>query len=471
MSDETSEKTATSAITPPQRPAPTPVPPNFPYSHALPSEQATILAQHSPEDARSRSNHTRSTRQILLNFTASAPETLTPEERQRRNDWDQRRMRAVERVERLADPPTRSRISHLFRKGVGSGKLKTHMEPSDIEAREACRFWFQEKSAVEVQITDFGETSASRQVIKLGDLDQCGFLFPQEKLVEILIEEDLESKPSNVVVRWIHVPIGFGLLQSTIEDMFRFTGSADTGHKFIKGSPLPSWPYSEVVMLTFFNFKRHIDKMNAFRVLSDMEVLENGTGGDPLHGFSARQKADLKWRANHVGETINFWNMVRADLPNPLSEKFLGQGSNQNERGALPTSNDLQALADHPSYNNSLLMTSRLRCFQRSDGYMLSFANQTGVDYLGKPFQEWLDLPEGSLANPDTSCLAHVAECFRDSGVSRWHRKTAEWLVIYVLTEAAITPHGFRQGMTSVPLLTAYQELARDLVSVELKPR
>ena len=276
---------------------------------------------------------------------------------------------------------------------------------------------------------------------------------------------DLENKPSDVVVRWIHVPLGKGLLQSTIEDMFRFTGSADAGYKFSKGSADPSWPYPEVNMLTFVNFARYIDKMNAFRVLSDMDVLVNGTGGDPLHGFSKRQKDDLNWRAGHLGIPISYWDMVRADLPNPLGEKFLGQASNQNDRGALPTHNDGQALADHPSYENSLLMTSLVRTFQRSDGYMLSFADQSGVDYLGKPFREWLDLPDACMENPDTSCLAHVAECFLDSGVSRWHRKTVEWLIVYILTEAAVTPHNIRQGRNSISLLTAYQDLAKQLVS------
>ena len=170
MADD-SEKTASS--TPQQRPPVTPNPTNFPYSHYLPSEQAARLAQESPKEARSRSNHARSTRHILVRFTASAPEQLTPEERQRRHDWDRRRRRALDQLERLADPPTRSRLSHLLRRGVGSGKLKTRMEPLDIEAREACQFWFQEKSAVKVHITDFKETSAHRREIKLGELDQC----------------------------------------------------------------------------------------------------------------------------------------------------------------------------------------------------------------------------------------------------------------------------------------------------------
>ena len=98
-------------------------------------------------------------------------------------------------------------------------------------------------------------------------------------------------------------------------------------------------------------------------------------------------------------------------------------------------------------------------------GFVLTFSNQTGVDYLGQPFRDWLEQPDQFMADSDVSVLAHTAENFVASGTSRWHYPTVEWLVVYILTEAAVVPHNIRQGRNSTSLLTAYQDLARELVS------
>ena len=101
-------------------------------------------------------------------------------------------------------------------------------------------------------------------------------------------------------------------------------------------------------------------------------------------------------------------------------------------------------------------------------GFVLTFSNQTGVDYLGQPFRDWLEQPDQFMADSDVSVLAHTAENFVASGTSRWHYPTVEWLVVYILTEAAVVPHNIRQGRNSTSLLTAYQDLARELVSPPL---
>ena len=95
----------------------------------------------------------------------------------------------------------------------------------------------------------------------------------------------------------------------------------------------------------------------------------------------------------------------------------------------------------------------------------MTFSNTTGIDYLGKPFREWLDQPDQFMHDSEVSILAHVAENFTASGTSRWHYPTVEWLIVYLMTEAATVPHNIRQGRNSISLLTAYQDIARELVS------
>ena len=68
------------------------------------------------------------------------------------------------------------------------------------------------------------------------------------------------------------------------------------------------------------------------------------------------------------------------------------------------------------------------------------------------------------------SVLAHIAENFVAGGTSRWHYPTVEWLVVYILTEAAVVPHNIRQGRNSTSLLTAYQDIARELKGRQKRP-
>src|SRR5204863_8644144 len=95
--------------------------------------------------------------------------------------------------------------------------------------------------------------------------------------------------------------------------------------------------------------------------------------------------------------------------------------------------------------------------------FLLTFSPQPGVDYLGQNFQNWLNKPNDLMWDPDASYLAHTAETFLDSGTRRWHRKTVEWLMVYLMTEAVGTPHNIRQARRSITLLNGYHEVAQDL--------
>ena len=126
-------------------------------------------------------------------------------------------------------------------------------------------------------------------------------------------------------------------------------------------------------MLNFVNHSRYIEKMDALRLLSKQEILRDGPStGSPesgaLDGLSERQIKDVVWRSGFVGLPVDFWNITRSALPNPLPERFLGQASLTNLRGPLPTKNDRQAICDHPHFQNSMLMSSQLRAFHRDDG-------------------------------------------------------------------------------------------------------
>ncbi|CAI4215690.1 unnamed protein product [Parascedosporium putredinis] len=372
------------------------------YTRPLPSEEATALAEQPVNEARRRSNNTRSTRHILLHFSGSVPRHTSPEEKERPEEEDGDRGHG-----KGSGPGKRSRISHFWRVTTHSEKLRMHYEPEDCDARDACNFWFPQPASVSIHICDFKREGGSRYTSKLGNIEKSG--------------PEINTDPS--------FRVEAGRCRRALDRPNRQT--------LLRGSLDPAWNYPELTMLTFVNHTRFVEKMDAFRFLSNLDVLANGVGDDPLQGLTRRQQNDVKWRAKHVGKLIDFWDIVRADFPNLLSERFLGQPSNTNVKGPLPTDNDKQALSDHDQFLNALLMTCQLRAFHRSDGYLLTFSNSTGVDYLGKPFREWLDQPDQFMHDSEISILAHVAENFIASGTSRWHYPTVEWLIVYLMTEAA----------------------------------
>lgn len=143
------------------------------YTRPLPSEEATALAEQPVNEARRRSNNTRSTRHILLHFSGSVPRHTSPEEKERRAEWERKRKTAIEAMERAADPGKRSRISHFWRVTTHSEKLRMHYEPEDCDARDACNFWFPQPASVPIHICDFKREGGSRYTSKLGNIEKC----------------------------------------------------------------------------------------------------------------------------------------------------------------------------------------------------------------------------------------------------------------------------------------------------------
>lgn len=67
--------------------------------------------------------------------------------------------------------------------------------------------------------------------------------------------------------------------------------------------------------------------------------------------------------------------------------------------------------------------------------------------------------------------FGHTFEAFLDSGTSAWGRRTAEWFIIYLFTEAAVTPHNIRHGCNAVSFLQGFAAISKELVSRIPLPR
>ena len=99
-------------------------------------------------------------------------------------------------------------------------------------------------------------------------------------------------------------------------------------------------------------------------------------------------------------------------------------------------------------------------------GYLLVLSPSRGIDYLDKHLPSLLnESAYGHMHNPDASAIALIFQEFSTSGVDNWHRKTTEWLLVYIITEIICTPNNLRHGYSVPSLLDAYESIVHELVS------
>ncbi|KAI1123826.1 hypothetical protein F5Y10DRAFT_269667 [Nemania abortiva] len=303
---------------------------------------------------------------------------------------------------------------------------------------------------IDIHVCDFSADKARASTRRMKDFEQI-----------------CRQKPDDVSLRWIHVPIGLGMFQSTLEDIFLHCDPQDVErpNTFVR-SGLPRWPYPEVNMMTFINRQDHQDRLEAVRKLSAMPKFNTPSPDD---GLCDTVKKDLKWRSKILDKKLGFWDMVNADFPTPVSEKIcLRQDIGPLSGRATSMDFGKQALSKHEQFAKASLVLSKLRAFNRADGFLLTFANTSGIDYLTKDFESLIDSPGyDMLYHHDASVIAHAMHAFQHSGTRRWdctcNENAAVWLIVYLFTEAAVTPHNIRGGRSAVEILDAYMEVMQSL--------
>lgn len=68
------------------------------------------------------------------------------------------------------------------------------------------------------------------------------------------------------------------------------------------------------------------------------------------------------------------------------------------------------------------------------------------------------------LEDDDLFVVAQAFSHFKEQGVKFWSKKTAEWLVVFLITEVASTPNAIRSGYSAPSILDAYDAIVHGLV-------
>ncbi|KAH0565257.1 hypothetical protein GP486_001354 [Trichoglossum hirsutum] len=317
--------------------------------------------------------------------------------------------------------------------------------PRDQELISLARHFFPPRMELRVHVCDFGDNRFDHFEIPLGR-----------------IESYLDGKPDWAAVRWIHAPLGLGLVHSSVEEIFLHGGNR--GRPFPR-SGSPGWPFLETEILNFRSRQDVQNMRDAFIILSELRALNPQLDHIALSGNNNETLVDdIKWRAGHLGTSMGYWNLVESDMPWQLSEGVDQWQSVKDKLAPVGRDVEKQQLSTHPSFRNSQLVRSIFRCFHRADGLLLTLSPSTGVNYLDKNFAKHIEDPvETFLDNDDSSALGHMLQVFADSGTSTWHRKTVEWFLVYLITEIGATPHTVRQGHNSVTVAAAYRNIVQDL--------
>lgn len=230
---------------------------------------------------------------------------------------------------------------------------RPYHEVKDLDS--LAKLHFPPRSEVRVYITDFKEHSAETYDCRLSE-----------------IASHWKSKPKEVHVRWIHAPLGFGPVHSTIEDLFRAV--SPMGRRFVNLGR-SGFPYAVAEVLNFRNRKQFQKTRDVYHLLHDEQKLTERLNACCWAGFEVDMLDDLKWRTTHLGlaedwNTLpDFWTACNSDVSWQMSEGLIRSNYGPLE-GLCPTlwQSDKQALHKHRFFGSAQLVRDPFRCFHREDG-------------------------------------------------------------------------------------------------------
>ncbi|KAH5379501.1 hypothetical protein HBI49_018820 [Parastagonospora nodorum] len=388
-----------------------------------------------------------STTKILGKFTRDPPPEHSNAELQKLRARVSQHSEIAEDVRKWAKNRESSTLFKVLLRAVFWNDVKVNM-PAEQKLLNTIHHFFPPRADIKVVVCDFGDGRAQQQSVRLGDL-----------------EKEFREKPSWSTVRWIHAPIGVGLLHSSVEALFFHTGSKVMGRPFVKAGRA-SWPYLELEQFDLRSTRSIQDSRDILRILKSVPQVTSKIDAQVFDGDNNDNLVkDVTWRAQYVGKSVNFWDLAEADLPWQLSEgsQFNMNGPSEGVR-TTKLEQVTQSLTRHPHFQEAYLARNPLRCFHRDDGFLLTMSPAAGVDYLNANMQHYLHTPPEELKEDNfASCVSHIYREFSETGTDTWRRKNAEWFLVYLVTELGTTLHNIRQGYSVPSLMDAYDAIVHEL--------
>ncbi|KAL9036204.1 MAG: hypothetical protein Q9214_006241 [Letrouitia sp. 1 TL-2023] len=168
-------------------------------------------------------------------------------------------------------------------------------EPDVEELKSLARHYYPPRAEVKCHICDFGEGRAEHRLVELGR-----------------IEEFFNVKPDWADVRWIHAPLGFGLMHSSVEDTFLHEG--EQGRPF-ESAGRSGFPYLMTEILNFRHRDNFQEMRDVYLLLRDrFDLLDDLNESTWKADRNPSLHHDVQWRAGHLAQEPNYWNLVSSDM-------------------------------------------------------------------------------------------------------------------------------------------------------------
>jgi hypothetical protein len=153
-----------------------------------------------------------------------------------------------------------------------------------------------------------------------------------------------------------------------------------------------SWPYQEVESLNFRSREEYNALREVYSTLSKPTIANKS-----LHArLNERSQAnmcellaeDLESRAEHLGVTLGYWELVGSDIPYHLTQLITLETAAGPKDGPKPPNAQhvTQTLWSHDFYKPAQLVRNKLRCFHRPDGIFTKHMSTIVLLMLKKVF-------------------------------------------------------------------------------------
>lgn len=396
-------------------------------------------------------------------------------ERQKLALMPRRTLKALRRrleVEKGRDAPT-AYFKPFFRTMFRALFRKEARVPKDEDLIKLAHHFYPPIGKMTVHVFDFGPNYCRHTTTTLGD-----------------IENAFNSKPREAKVRWIHASLGVGITHSSVEELFKKAGPGP-GKQLNRARGI-SWTPLYDTVLEFHHKDYFKEKRDTFLLLRKRRGLSKLLDDSLfLDVKNDKLKKDMEWRYHHFNTKMTFWNIMKHELPDQLSESIIAGEIQWPADGLTSVDQTIpaQMFSRHPFYKQAgaRLIKTRFSTFHREDGqsllsvykgmltgntgYLLTISPMNGVNYVDNDFAEKVkEPPQCRIFDESTSALARVWQVFEKTGTSTWPSETVEWFTVYLLTEVCATSNTISQGFNAPTLLRAYESMALDLVSILDQP-
>ncbi|KXS95182.1 hypothetical protein AC578_6596 [Pseudocercospora eumusae] len=285
------------------------------------------------------------------------------------------------------------------------------------------------------------------------------------------IERLWKAKPEGAIMRWIHAPVGQGLMHSSIEDIFRHDW--EVGRSFPEAGG-PGFPYLELDLMHFREREALRHQREVYKLLHDKpelskELTEHALDGDNNPNF----QADLTWREIHRAKTRSYWDLTTPDIPLELSEHlaFHSHDGPLRPLGLIGEMDKTVLAYKCEQFREAQTVIAPFRCFHRADNILLTMSAATGVDQLHKHFD--IDIKEtllNRLLSPQASIVGNMMHWLKDKGASQWYDHSIEWFLVFLISELGIAPNNMISGRAGSSVLSALQCAVQDLKNRRFQP-